>query len=152
MSTSRPENSTRGADAGEADLRKGDLRGSGSRHTDPREADLIDRWLDEGDRLSEDGRTVGPSGAFQTLGGLAADRRRFAYVLAAVAVLAIAVGATRALSRAPETSKAESDKPPAVAPNPVPAVPAPTAPPAPPVAAAPAPAPEQPQVAAAAVV
>ena len=69
-----------------------------------------DRWLDEGDRLSESGRTsaAGPTAQqkerrlAELLGTLRAkaDRHRVVFVFCAVAMSAIAVAAMRALSHA----------------------------------------------------
>src|SRR4029079_11452341 len=116
MSTSRPEVSTREADLGEADLG---------------EADLIDRWLDEGDWLAENARATVASAPVE-------KKRRLAFVLGAVAVLAIVVGVVWGLSRAVRNTP----QPEAQTPIPAPAAKAPAAPPPTVAAAAPIPAPE----------
>jgi hypothetical protein len=72
-----------------------------------RDGDLIDRWLDEGDRLSESAHASAAGITAQkrrrvaeVLGGLRAlaDRRRFSFMVGAVVVSAIAVVGLRALS------------------------------------------------------
>jgi tetratricopeptide (TPR) repeat protein len=89
MSTSRLEDSSRD----EADLC---------------EADLIDRWLDEGDRLSESARRSGRvsaqkrrrlAEAFAELGALA-DRHRSSIVVGAILTAAVAIVGLRAVSHA----------------------------------------------------
>lgn len=110
-----------------------------------RDADLIDRWLDEGDRLSEDARASAPGPAVQrrrrlaeALGDLRAmaERHRFSFVAGAVVLATIAVAGMRALSHAVLTAEqAVASEPPRAAPPP-----AAIAAPPPPAAAAPAPA------------
>src|SRR6476619_4421662 len=89
MSTSRPQDDLREADLGEAEL--------------------IDRWLDEGDRLSEDARASAARAPVRKRRRLAdaladlrakAERRRFTVVVGAVAVATVCVVAMRAWSHA----------------------------------------------------
>jgi tetratricopeptide (TPR) repeat protein len=112
MSTSRLEDSSREADLGEADL--------------------IDRWLDEGDRLSESARRSGRmpaqkrrrlADAFAELGALV-ERRRFSVMVGAIAVSIIAIVGLRAASHAMlRTAPAvASDEAPKSAPGASPAV------------------------------
>ncbi|HMF41534.1 MAG TPA: hypothetical protein VKQ32_12615, partial [Polyangia bacterium] len=124
-----------------------------------RDSDLIDRWLDEGDKLSESAHATVAGAAIQKRRRVAeafadlramADRRRFTFVIGAVVVAAIAVVAMRALSHAVLTTDpavAAEPPPPAAAPQQQPPTPIPAAPPSepPPVpVAAAAPAPEPP--------
>jgi tetratricopeptide (TPR) repeat protein len=99
MSTSRPQGDLREADLGDDDLREADLR----------EAALIDRWLDEGDRLSEDARTSAARAPVRRRLRLAealadlrakAERRRFTVAVGAIAVSAVCIFAMRAWSHA----------------------------------------------------
>jgi hypothetical protein len=79
-----------------------------SSRTDRREDELIDRWLDEGDRLSDSVPTTGSmpvlkrrrlAEGFAALGDLA-GRRKFTVVVVGVAVSAVAIVALRAASHA----------------------------------------------------
>ncbi|HEY7372030.1 MAG TPA: hypothetical protein VIF57_07600 [Polyangia bacterium] len=122
--------------------------------------DLIDRWLDEGDRLSESARASGAGAPARKRRRLAeavadlrakAERRRFTVVVGAVAVATVCVLGMRAWSHAVLRSAAVVAEEPRPAPAAaIPAVPAPAAEAAPVAVAAPAP--QEPPVAVAAPV